>query len=397
MDYNGGFNYLTGNYMNTIQNSSNFFNQTLQKSPKSWIENISAGGLNIPQPISPPSNIKDISGYQNLVNQFANVGKSGDNIRKLTGQANNFLSNNFNVKLPTTGVGWGNTALSVAQVGSNLLGVKQADPSTYGTTDKILGTAATVASFVPGLGAVGLGLQGASLLNKTLGKKANKQGTYSDMNITGYTFQNSPQAGKKFTGLDRLFGSKKRKRANMMTDYIDTQNLAAANVTYGSNQDILNAQNSQSFFNEKNWSQLLNLNNPRNLRVISAKDGAKIKRIASKVKVLKKGGPMNVIPDGALHARKNNLPDDIAGDVTHKGIPVITKEEGEIKQHAEIEREEIIFHKELTNKLESLLKDYNEASTQVLKDKIAIKAGTLLTKEILFNTKDNTGLTNKIE
>ncbi len=122
-----------------------------------------------------------------------------------------------------------------------------------------------------------------------------------------------------------------------------------------------------------------------------------IQRIASKVKILKSGGKMNVIPDGAFHSRKHDLPENIAKEVTGKGIPVITKEDGEIVQHAEIERNEIIFHKELTNKLEELLKQYNSETNQKKKDEIAIKAGKLLKKEILYNTKDNTGLLEKVE
>jgi len=37
-----------------------------------------------------------------------------------------------------------------------------------------------------------------------------------------------------------------------------------------------------------------------------------------------------------------------------------------------------------------LYKKYNNDSTQKEKDEIAIQAGKLLTKEILYNTKDNT-------
>jgi hypothetical protein len=32
---------------------------------------------------------------------------------------------------------------------------------------------------------------------------------------------------------------------------------------------------------------------------------------------------MNVIPEGALHARKNNMELAEEGEVTHKGIPVV--------------------------------------------------------------------------
>ena len=71
-------------------------------------------------------------------------------------------------------------------------------------------------------------------------------------------------------------------------------------------------------------------------------------------------GKVNVIPDGALHAHKHHL-EDISPEyeqVTSKGIPVVTEEEGgKLKQHAEIERNEIIFRLEVTKKLEELMKD----------------------------------------
>lgn len=104
------------------------------------------------------------------------------------------------------------------------------------------------------------------------------------------------------------------------------------------------------------------------------------------------GGKVNVIPDGALHAHKHHL-EDISPEykqVTNKGIPVVTEEEGgKLKQHAEIERNEIIFRLEVTKKLEELMKDGS--------DDAAIEAGKLLAHEIINNTVDNTGLMEVVE
>lgn len=106
----------------------------------------------------------------------------------------------------------------------------------------------------------------------------------------------------------------------------------------------------------------------------------------------KKGGQMNVIPEGALHARLNHLDQvdpELAKNTTKKGIPVITQEDGgEIIQHAEIEHSEIIFTLEVTNKLEKLRKDGS--------DEAAIEAGKLLVQEILHNTDDRTNLIAQI-
>lgn len=104
------------------------------------------------------------------------------------------------------------------------------------------------------------------------------------------------------------------------------------------------------------------------------------------------GGKVNVIPDGALHAHKHHL-EDISPEyeqVTSKGIPVVTEEEGgKLKQHAEIERNEIILRLEVTKKLEELMKDGS--------DDAAIEAGKLLAHEIINNTVDNTGLMEVVE
>ena len=100
------------------------------------------------------------------------------------------------------------------------------------------------------------------------------------------------------------------------------------------------------------------------------------------------GGSINVIPDGALHARKHNM--DVDG-ITRKGIPVVSEQDGEIEQQAEIEKEEIIFRLEVTQKLEELEKKfYSDESTQEEKDECALEAGKLLVNEILYNTQDNT-------
>lgn len=103
----------------------------------------------------------------------------------------------------------------------------------------------------------------------------------------------------------------------------------------------------------------------------------------------KQGGQMNVIPEGALHARKNNM-EGGGKDYTHKGIPVMTKD-GE--QVAEIEKEEIIFNKSFTDFIEEKYKAYKEDKD----DDIAISVGKRLVKEIFENTDDRTGLIDEIE
>lgn len=98
-----------------------------------------------------------------------------------------------------------------------------------------------------------------------------------------------------------------------------------------------------------------------------------------------KGGSINVIVNGKLHKELHDVKDNPEFEdakLTRKGVPVITLEEGgEVKQHAEVERDEIIFRLEVTQKLEGLME---------LGDKEAmIEAGKLLAYEIVKNTKDS--------
>ena len=95
----------------------------------------------------------------------------------------------------------------------------------------------------------------------------------------------------------------------------------------------------------------------------------------------------NILPEGALHARKNNLAElnpDLE-DATKKGIPVMAAAEGgEVgEQVAEIENSEIIFRLDVTKQLEELRKDGSEEAM--------IEAGKLIANELIENTQDNTG------
>ena len=95
----------------------------------------------------------------------------------------------------------------------------------------------------------------------------------------------------------------------------------------------------------------------------------------------------NILPEGALHARKNNLSDlnpDLE-EATKKGIPVMAAEGGEIgEQVAEIENSEIIFRLDVTKRLEELRKDGSEEAM--------IEAGKLIAEELIENTQDNVGM-----
>ena len=98
------------------------------------------------------------------------------------------------------------------------------------------------------------------------------------------------------------------------------------------------------------------------------------------------GIDVNVIPEGKYHAHKNHLGEinEEYEDLTKKGIPVVVHAEGgELEQVAEIEKMELIFRLEVTEKLEELFKDGS--------DEAMIEAGKLVAYEIMENTQDNSG------
>ena len=112
------------------------------------------------------------------------------------------------------------------------------------------------------------------------------------------------------------------------------------------------------------------------------------------------GGKMNMIVTGALHARKHNLEElnpVLEGEITKKGIPVITFDEGgEVDQQlAEVEQAEIILTLDTTKTIEDYYKDYVNADTNGEADKAALDCGKFLVDQILKNTDDPDKLIKK--
>lgn len=105
------------------------------------------------------------------------------------------------------------------------------------------------------------------------------------------------------------------------------------------------------------------------------------------------GVDTNILPEGALHARKNGLADlnPELEDATKKGIPVMAVEGEQIQtQVAEIESAEVIMRLKVTQRLEELRKDGSEEAM--------IEAGKLVTEELIENTQDNVGMiTEEVE
>lgn len=212
---------------------------------------------------------------------------------------------------------------------------------------------------------------------------------------------NKEQAASDLGGKNMLFGKGKKEKQ-----------IARAWQLYNTKADIseYNAKRLNNYIsadlNDKNMLQFsggmqsysLGKNGMKFPELDEARDLIKSWK-AKKVETPKfqLGGKVNLIPEGHLHARKHNLEEinpELEGQITKKGIPVISKSEGgEIVQHAEVECNEWTLCKETTDKIESLYKDYLENPS----DDIAIKAGQLICHELLKNTDDRSGLIKSVE
>lgn len=94
----------------------------------------------------------------------------------------------------------------------------------------------------------------------------------------------------------------------------------------------------------------------------------------------------SIMPTGSLHKERHHLEDNPElGDITKKGIPVITVDKnGELNQVAEVERSEWTISKSLTDQIEALFKEWKENPT----DELEIKCGELVVNELTTNTVD---------
>lgn len=137
-----------------------------------------------------------------------------------------------------------------------------------------------------------------------------------------------------------------------------------------------------------------------NARVIIQSFQSKQEQSSDDPQKFQLGGKMNMIVTGALHARKHNLEElnpNLEGEITKKGIPVVTfNEGGEVAQQmAEVEKEELIIHLEATKTIEDYYHEYNESNSKTEKDTIALECGKYLVDELLKNTDDPDKLIKK--
>lgn len=260
-------------------------------------------------------------------------------------------------------------------------------------------TANNIINHIPGLSALsgGFGLWSERTNNYQVSDEAEAMqagysGTLGDLRAT------EDVAGK------RMFGGKWWGATSRANDLIDT---AKRNDNLLSQINETNTMHKQSNYYQDLARQNINRyagENYLGLRV--GKKGMKLMSVEEVRAIIAKkqetqkfqnGGVVgidsNVLPEGALHARKNNLSElnpDLE-DATKKGIPVMATEGGEIgDQVAEIEHSEIIFRLEVTKRLEELR---NNGSEEAM-----IEAGKLVAEELIENTQDNVGMiTEEVE
>lgn len=263
------------------------------------------------------------------------------------------------------------------------------------------------------------GLTGANTANQIIAGipgLGTTLGAFAGKTDTGYKSYQTESAADAFGGsVDAInsavnMGGKKmlfgKKKANK---YIQEQNEKNRKITSIVEQNKLSSQNS---IGDTIASNIQNLYSGYQPKLVLSKHGMKFPELTKARELVKSlsikstktsdlqkfqlGGKMNLIPEGALHARKHDIASsdpDLKGQITTKGIPVVSESEGGIVQHAEIEKEEWTLRKEFTDQLEELYKKYQENPS----DELAIEAGKLICYELLKNTDDRSGLIKSIK
>ena len=256
---------------------------------------------------------------------------------------------------------------------------------------KRAGTFNNVMNYLPGNSMlwgmyVGKTKRADDISQNVLNTKDAFSGTIGDLN-----------SAKQLSGKRMMFGKKKAnkfiEKQNKKNEYLDnliTTNTYSKQSDYAtdlSQQNINKAQGS-SFMNNsigKNGMKLMPLNVAKQKLLLNNMYKQYLVNNNQEVERYENGGSFSIIPEGARHSRLNHINElnPAFEDLTRKGIPVIYKDENGVVQTAEIERGEIIFSKEITDKIEELRK--------IDTDESAIDAGKILSEEIITNTEDKTG------
>lgn len=211
-------------------------------------------------------------------------------------------------------------------------------------------------------------------------------------------------AAKDIAGSNILFN--KKEYGNLVNDSIINQDLMT-NLKIGNDNVISSVPYNANMIESRNFKKIYGTTGQNygtrigksGIKMLSREELDKIysarKRqdnVSDDIQKFQNGGSI-LIPDGALHAHKHHMEDvnpELAEDLTKKGIPVVsTDENGEVTQVAEIEKQEIIFEKSLTEQIEKLWKEGSEEAM--------IEAGKLIAETLMTNCDDNVNLVKEVE
>lgn len=299
----------------------------------------------------------------------------------------------------------GGAATSVGKLAGNLIG---------GTKNRVEGSGSaathTISSGLSLLGPWGMAAGAAlELINGIGGTRVKKlvdntdkisnefSGTKNDISKSIEKY-----SGKKAGLFDFGFGASGNKA---ITEAERKQNLTLDITEEGKkrlNNDMSDVYNTQNML--KYWGGMSNysLAGKHGIKFPELDEARKLisswstKSTKEELQKFQLGGKMNLIPEGALHARKHQLEEidsSLEGQITKKGIPVVTKSNGGVVQMAEIEKEEWTLRKDFTDQLESLYHLYQKDNSS----EAAIKAGKLICYELLKNTDDRSGLIKSVK
>lgn len=244
-----------------------------------------------------------------------------------------------------------------------------------------------------------LALGGSKLTDSEKSIEADKlrgayTGTLDDIDTAG------TYGGRRLSFLSGLTGA-----TNKMENFINEQNRKNNLLTNIGRTNTLRKQNDygldierQNFKRYNGESYQSTAIGKQGMKLLSKEELAiiyssrKPVETAEQISKFQNGGSI-LIPEGALHAHKHHMEEEnpeLAEELTKKGIPVIvTDENGEVEQVAEIEKEEIILEKSLTQQIEELWKDGSEEAM--------IKAGKIVTETMFKNCDDNANLIERTE
>lgn len=365
-----------------------------------------------------PTTIKEPKGLSNLINKTKALGSStGGSIASTALGAFNSIAGNNNVeKTGKTAEIAGTLSGLVEGVSSkiNPLGSSVASAGKMigkligGNKDRVEGTGSAVVGAVSqGLSYLGpWGMVAGAALNMINGIGGKRVDSFTDLSgdfssdFSGSAFDvndiHSKYSNKKAGLFDFGFASKGNKAVDeavrQQNIIMDTQDLNRKRKNNNIGGDLTSSildryQGNQQLRLAKKGIKFPELENARNiLSNINHKE----------VQTFKSGGKLekeNIIPTGALHKNLHHIEEnapELYGNITHKGIPVGTYEDGgEFSQTAEIEAGEIIFSLDVTKQLEQYHSDKSDES--------AIECGKYLVDQIFNNTRDDNKVIKKTE